>query len=75
MIQAVKQHVTVQADGLIQIHVPEFKPGTIAEVIVLDSSEQVKKTTLTSIIGNGRGCFATAEEADTFIRKERKSWK
>jgi hypothetical protein len=40
MIQAVKQHVTVQADGLIQIRVPEFRPGTIAEVIVLESSEQ-----------------------------------
>lgn len=74
MFQAVKQHVTVQADGLIQIHVPEFKPGTIAEVIVLDSVEQAPKTTLTSIIGKGQGCFATAEEADAFIRKERKSW-
>ena len=46
MIQAVKQRVTVQADGLIQIHVPEFKPGTIAEFIVLDSSEEAKQTQL-----------------------------
>jgi hypothetical protein len=74
MIQAFKQQVKVQADGLIQIHVPEFKAGTIAEVIVLESSEQGKKTTLTSIIGKGRGCFPTAEEADAFIRKERNSW-
>ena len=71
MIQAVKQRVTVQTDGLIQIHVPEFKPGTIAEVIVLDSSEQVEKTNLTSFIGLGRGSFSTPEEADAFIRKER----
>ena len=74
MIQAVKQRVTVQADGLIQIHVPEFKPGTIAEVIVLDSSEETKKTSLTSFIGKGKGSFATAQEADAFIRKERNSW-
>ncbi|MFH0958319.1 MAG: hypothetical protein V1897_06410 [Pseudomonadota bacterium] len=48
MVQALKQSVTVQADGLIQIHVPEFKPRTIAEVIVLDSSEEVKQISLTS---------------------------
>jgi hypothetical protein len=46
MIQAVKKRVTVQADGLIQIHVPEFKHGTIAEFIVLDSSEEAKQTQL-----------------------------
>ena len=74
MIQAVKQHVTVQADGLIQIRVPEFRPGTIAEVIVLESSEQKGKNTLTSFIGKGPGCFATPEEADEFMRKERQSW-
>jgi hypothetical protein len=73
MIQAVKQRVTVQADGLIQIHVPEFKHGTIAEVIVLDSSEEAKQTSLTSFIGKGQGSFATAQEADAFIRKERKA--
>jgi hypothetical protein len=74
MIQAVKQLVTVQADGLIQVRVPEFKQGTIAEVIVLQSSEPTKKITLTSFIGRGKGCFSTAKEADVFIRRERQSW-
>jgi len=74
MIHAIRQHVTVQPDGLIQIHVPEFKAGTIAEVIILASSEHVGKRAIASFIGKGQGCFATAQDADTFIRNERLSW-
>ena len=74
MIHAVRHHVTVQADGLIQVHVPEFKAGTLAEVIILESSEPVGKRVMGEFIGKGRGCFATAEEADAFIRNERLSW-
>jgi len=75
MVHAVRQHVTVQPDGIIQIHVPEFKAGTIAEVIVLESSEHIGKRAIASFIGKGQGCFATAQEADAFIRNERLSWK
>jgi len=75
MVHAVRQHVTVQPDGIIQIHVPEFKAGTIAEVIILESSEHVGKRAIASFIGKGQGCFATAQEADAFIRNERLSWK
>jgi hypothetical protein len=74
MIHAVRHHVTVQTDGLIQVHVPEFKAGTIAEVIILESYEQVGKSDIAGFIGKGQGCFATAEEADAFIRNERSSW-
>ncbi|MCQ1538275.1 hypothetical protein FTO68_04635 [Methanocalculus taiwanensis] len=74
MIQAIRKQVKIQSDGLIQIYVPEFKPGTIAEVIVLEPSEKKKKRSLTSIIGKGQGCFGSAEEVDAFIRKERESW-
>ena len=74
MIHAIRQHVTVQPDGLIQIHVPEFKAGTIAEVIILESSEHVGKRAIASFIGKGQGCFATVQEADAFIRNERLSW-
>jgi hypothetical protein len=74
MIHAVRHHVTVQEDGLIQVHVPEFKAGTIAEVIILESSEQVGKRAIAGFIGKGRGCYATAEEADAFIRNERFLW-
>ena len=73
MIHAIRQHVTVQPDGLIPIHVPEFKAGTIAEVIILESFEPVGKRAMASFIGKGQGCFATAQEADAFIRNVRLS--
>ncbi|KUK69711.1 MAG: Uncharacterized protein XE11_0799 [Methanomicrobiales archaeon 53_19] len=74
MIHAIRKKVKIDSDGLIQIYVPEFKPGTIADVIVLAQSDTRKKRSFTSIIGKGQGCFARAEEADAFIRKERESW-
>ncbi|WP_211531542.1 hypothetical protein [Methanocalculus chunghsingensis] len=64
----------IESDGLIQIYVPEFESGTIADVIVLAQSDTRKKRSFTSIIGKGQGCFARAEEANAFIRKERESW-
>ncbi|NEQ36831.1 MAG: hypothetical protein F6K40_11300 [Okeania sp. SIO3I5] len=33
-----------------------------------------KKSSLKSIIGSGKGCFATPEEADNFINQERDKW-
>lgn len=74
MIHAIKKQATVQADGSIRVFVPEFKEGTIAEVIVLESSEQVRKNTLFSLIGKGRGAFVTPEVADSFITNERSTW-
>lgn len=69
-----KNQVTVLPDGLIQMYVPELKAGTIAEVIVLESSKEGEKRSLVTIIGKGRGCFSTSDEADTFIAHERRSW-
>ena len=74
MIHAIKQRVIVQTDGLIQIRVPELKAGTSAEVIILEEPEQIHKSSLSSIIGKGQGSFASAEEADAFLSKERELW-
>lgn len=74
MIHAIRKKVKIESDGLIQIYVPEFESGTIADVIVLAQSDTRKKRSFTSIIGKGQGCFARAEEANAFIRKERESW-
>ncbi|MDD1729839.1 MAG: hypothetical protein LUQ50_12305 [Methanospirillum sp.] len=57
MIHAIKKQVTIKAGGSIQIYVPEFKEGTFAEVIVLESSEQVPKRSMINLIGKGRGGF------------------
>ncbi|MBA4396831.1 MAG: hypothetical protein C0394_05550 [Syntrophus sp. (in: bacteria)] len=73
-MQAIRQHVTVQSNGLIQVHVPELKPGTVAEVIILESAELPPPRRLADSVGKGRGAFATPEEVDTFIRKERDAW-
>jgi len=73
MIHAIKKHAIVQADGSIQLYVPEFKAGTIAEVFVLGSSEQGQKRLLVNMIGKGRGCFASSAEVDSFIVNERNS--
>ena len=74
MIHEIKQRVMVQPDGSIQIYVPELKVGTIAEVIILESSEPVSDKKLAGIIGKGKGCYKNPDEADAFIKNERSSW-
>jgi hypothetical protein len=56
VIQKIREYY-FQADGSIRIYVPEFKAGTIAEVIILESSEQVEKRSMVVLIGKGRGSF------------------
>jgi hypothetical protein len=77
MANTVRQQVIVEEGGRIVIHAPELKPGTRAEVIVLqtpngDSSEAVPP--LSSLVGSCSGMFATPEEADQFLRRERDAW-
>ncbi len=74
MVQAIRQKVVVQPGGRIEIQVPEFSPGTRAEVIVLEDSPPAKRQKLRSIIGSGKGSFSTPEDADIFLRQERDSW-
>jgi len=74
MIHAIKKQVTVKADGSIHIYVPEFKEGTVAEVIVRESEEQAPKRSLVKLIGKGQGSFSTPEEADSFVINERTTW-
>jgi hypothetical protein len=74
MIHAVRQRVVIGQDGTIHMHVPELKAGTIADVIILETSEQTPKKTLTGFIGKGKGCYKNAGEVDTFIRNERSTW-
>lgn len=73
MITAFKQEVTVQTDGVLEIHSPELKLGTRAEIIIL-LKEPIPQRTLLSIIGTGRGCYATSAQADVFLQQERELW-
>ena len=74
MLHAVRQRVTIGQDGTISLHVPELKPGSLADVIILEAPDQKPKKGLTSFIGKGRGCYKSVDEVDDFIRNERISW-
>jgi hypothetical protein len=39
-----------------------------------ESREENKRTDYLALFGSGRGSFATAQEADEFIRQERDAW-
>jgi hypothetical protein len=74
MTRAIREHVTVEQEGVIEIHHPGLSVGTKAEVIVLVEQPAGDDRPLVSFIGKGRGCFADAAEADAFLRAERESW-
>lgn len=74
MLQAIKEHVVIQAGGRIEIDHTELPPGALAEVIVVVEGVAPEPPPLTSFMGKGKGCFADAAEIDAFIRSERDSW-
>lgn len=75
MVAAIRQQVTVQPGGLVEVRSPELKPGTSAEVIVLVAEgEAPPPTTWMSFFGSGRGLFSSVEEIDAYIRELRDEW-
>ena len=74
MLYALRKRVTVLPGGRIEITAPELKPGTEAEVIILEGSGPSDGPSLRSLIGTGKGAFPTPGEADAFIRRERDAW-
>ena len=77
-MEPLRQQVIVEVDGRIVIHVPQLKPGTRAEVIVVErppeAGEPARPVRLSSLIGCCRGMFASPDEADDFLRRERDAW-
>jgi hypothetical protein len=74
MTQAIREHVTIEREGVIEIHHPALAVGTQAEIIVLVEQPVTERPPLVSFIGKGKGCFANAAEVDAFIRAERDDW-
>ncbi|MEO7297139.1 MAG: hypothetical protein ABI042_01035 [Verrucomicrobiota bacterium] len=72
MKTALRQKVVVQPGGVIQIHSPELKSGSSAEVIVL--VESAERKSLAKLIGTAKGGFSSPQEADAFIHRERDAW-
>jgi hypothetical protein len=71
MTQAIRESVTVEQEGVIEIHNPALSVGTRAEVIVLVESPVTEDQPLASFLGRARGCFADAAQVDSFLRAER----
>jgi len=68
MTREIREHVTIEQEGLLVIRNPAFSVGTRAEVIVLVESPDLDDRPLVSFIGTGKGCFADADEVDAFLR-------
>jgi hypothetical protein len=77
-VERLRQDVIVEADGRIVVYVPQLKPGTRAEVIVTEcpaeAGDPAQRVRLSSLIGACRGMFASPDEADDFLRRERDAW-
>jgi hypothetical protein len=74
MVRAIKEHVVVKPGGLIEIRRPELPSGAAAEVIVMVDDGLSPVPPLTRLIGKASSGYASGEEADAFIRRERDAW-
>ncbi len=75
MVAAIKQTVTVQPGGVIEVRSIDLKEGTTAEVIVLvESLDPSERRTLTSFIGSAKGSFKSRAEVDAYVRGLRYEW-
>ena len=74
MLDAIRQKITVQAGGRIELSAPELAEGTQAEVIVIEEVAPQPVRSLVTLIGQGRGAYTTPEAADAFLRGERDAW-
>jgi hypothetical protein len=80
MVAAVKQLVTVEEDGRLELHSPELRRGTIAEVIVLIPEEGPRtcEQSLAALESLQHSMALTPSAADEWInqvRAERDAWR
>jgi hypothetical protein len=73
VVAAIRQQVTVQPGGVIEIRSPELTPGSSAEVIVLvdSAAPPAGGPPLVSFVGAGNGSFRSVEEIDAYVRELR----
>lgn len=64
MVRAIRQSVTIQPGGVIQVRSDELRPGATAEVIVLVDSPQ----TVEADASGGSGAIALLEAAQRAVR-------
>jgi len=73
MVRAIRQTVTIKPGGRVEVTSDQLPEGRLAEVIILVEQEPPLKT-YSDLFGSGQGAFATPEEADAFLRRERDAW-
>ena len=74
MASMVKQKVTVQPGGVVQVQSSELVPGSTADVIIIPDTGPLPLQKLAEVIGSAAGGFASPAEVDAFIRRERDAW-
>jgi len=64
---------TVQRDGRIEIHAPEFAEGQLVEVFVCAVQDQQTRKSAFDLLPDYPGgvLFKSAEDVDAFVRMER----
>ncbi len=77
-MEPIKQQVIVGQRGEIVIHVPQWPPGTRAEVTVVVQpalgASEAPAGSRSQLVGACRGMFASPAEADAFLSQEREAW-
>lgn len=74
MLPMLKQKVTVQPGGVVQVQSSELVPGSTADVIIIPDSVALPAVKLASVIGSAAGGFVSPADVDAFIRQERDAW-
>jgi hypothetical protein len=72
-VTAIKQTVTIQPGGRIEVVSGELPAGRQAEVIILVGEEPPKRR-FTDFIGKGQGLYPDIQAADRAVREERDAW-
>jgi hypothetical protein len=70
---AIKQTVTVQHGGRVEVTSAELSEGQQGEVIILVSERRPARR-LTDFIGAGQGLYSDSDDADRAVRSERDAW-
>ena len=77
-MELVRQQVVVGAAGRIVIQVPQLAPGTRAEVIVVEQSQEAidggSPVRRSSLIASCPGMFSSPQDADASLSRERDAW-
>lgn len=64
----------VASDGHLHLDIPtNLAPGEVELVLVVNNVAAAPRN-LSSLIGSGKGGFASAAEADVFLSRERDAW-